>query len=205
MEQEIDHDALDAALRRCGSSWDAAQVHGLLSGRLAVVGAADCSTWLDQVLEGVPKTRQHSAECRALLNALCETTQRRLAARLSEFAPLLPDDSESTAVRAAGLAHWCEGFLHGLVSTHHSAALKARLAAEPLADIIKDMLQITRASAEDEGDEDSNEEAYAEIVEYLRVAAQLAYEELADVRHDNPEQGASSATGVLHQAVNNEQ
>jgi uncharacterized protein YgfB (UPF0149 family) len=77
----------------------------------------------------------------------------------------------------------------------HGEALKQRLGEEPLADIIKDMLQITRASADDDGDEESNEIAYTELVEYLRVAAQLTYEELADFRHPDsqlPPDGAKT-------------
>ena len=44
------------------------------------------------------------------------------------------------------------------------------------------MLQITRAVAEEGGDGDADDEAYVELVEYLRVAAQLAFEELAEFR-----------------------
>ena len=80
------------------------------------------------------------------------------------------------------MAHWCEGFLHGLVSVDHGEALKRRLAQDPLADIIKDMLQLTRAAVDEDSDGESNEVAYAEIVEYIRVAAQLTYEELAAFR-----------------------
>jgi len=61
--------------------------------------------------------------------------------------------------------------------------LKEQLAAEPLCDIIRDMLQITRAGIDEDSDDETNEAAYAEIVEYIRVAAQLAYEELSDIRH----------------------
>ena len=39
MEQSINHDELDAALKRCGASWDAGQAHGLLCSRLAILGA----------------------------------------------------------------------------------------------------------------------------------------------------------------------
>ena len=81
------------------------------------------------------------------------------------------------------MAHWCEAFLHGLVSSKHEQDLKDRLGAEPLSDIIRDMLQITRAALDEESDEEDNDAAYAEIVEYIRVAAQLAYEELADIRY----------------------
>ena len=59
--------------------------------------------------------------------------------------PLLPDDDDDVGARTMALAHWCEGFLHGLVSSQHEQALKDKLAAEPLSDIIRDMLQITRA------------------------------------------------------------
>ena len=198
MEQTIDHNALDAALRRCGSSWGAAQTHGLLSGRLAIGGADSGFGWLSQILEGTGESDTGRAECEAMLGALFESTYRQLSERLSQFEPLLPGDEDSTAARATALAHWCEGFLHGLVSARHGDALKERLAADPLADIIKDMLQITRASADDESDTESDEQAYAEIVEYLRVAAQLAYEELADLRHAAADDDAAMGNDVLH-------
>ena len=73
--------------------------------------------------------------------------------------------------------------MHGLVSARHSDELKARLSADPLADIIKDMLKITQAGLDTESDQEENEAAYVELVEYLRVAAQLCYEELADIRN----------------------
>jgi uncharacterized protein YgfB (UPF0149 family) len=56
-----------------------------------------------------------------------------------------------------------------------------------LSDIIKDLLQITRAGLDEESDEEDNEAAYVELVEYVRVAAQLCYEELADIRHSKAE------------------
>ncbi len=70
-----------------------------------------------------------------------------------------------------------------MVSSKHADELKKRLAAEPLSEVIKDMLQLTRATLDEEADAEENEVAYTELVEYLRVAAQLCYEELADVRN----------------------
>lgn len=182
MERAIHHDELDTALRRCGSNWDAAQTHGLLSGRLAIGGADSGFDWLSQVLEGTDTADVLRSECEVMLSALFESTYRQLSERQSGFEPLLPDEGDSTAVRATALGRWCEGFLHGLVSSRHGDELKERLSAEPLADIIKDMLQITRATAGDDSENESDEEAYTELVEYLRVAAQLTYEELAEFR-----------------------
>jgi len=197
MEQLIDHDALDGALRRCGATWDAAQSHGLLSGRLAIAGADAGFEWLAQVLEGTDTVDALRDECESMLSSLFEATLRQLSERLSEFAPLLPDDADSAATRATGLAHWCEGFLHGLVSAEHGDALKTRLAEQPLADIIKDMLQITRATVEHDSDDEDAEEAYTELVEYVRVAVQLAYEDLAGFRRQSDE-SCTAAPDALH-------
>lgn len=179
-DMHIQHRIIDDALRRAGSNWDAAQSHGLVSGRLSVEGLQAGAAWLEQVLEGTDDRNAARKECQDLLLTLFDDTHRKLAERQSGFAPLLPDDDDSTAARTEALAHWCEGYLHGLVSAQHDEALKKRLASDPLADIIKDVLQITRAAVGD--DEAGDEEAFTEIVEYLRVAAQLVYEELADMR-----------------------
>jgi hypothetical protein len=182
MRSDIDHDTLNDALQRCGASWDAAQAHGLLASRLAVAGVDAGLDWLQQVLDGTNESDALRTECAGMLNTLFQQTLRQLSERLSEFAPLLPDDSDTAPVRTAALAHWCEGYLHGLVSVDHGQALKERLAGDPLADIIRDMLQLTRAEVDEDSDNETNEAAYAEIVEYVRVAVQLVYEELADFR-----------------------
>ncbi len=183
MDQKVAHDELDEALRRCGSSWDAAQAHGLLTGRLAIGGVAAAPGWLLQVLEDTDERDALRQECQRLLDELYQATFWQLSERLSDFVPLLPGDDVAPAHRTVAMAHWCEGFLHGLVSAEHEQALRERLAAEPLADIIRDMLQITQATVDDDSDAETNEAAYAEIHEYIRVAAQLAYEELSDIRH----------------------
>ena len=191
MQTEINHDTLDEALRRCGANWDAAQAHGFLSSRLALAGVAAGMEWLQVVLDGTASDEQRQ-ECERLLDALYQATYVQLAERLSEFSPLLPDDEDAAETRARALAHWCEGFLHGLVSVDHGEDLKQRLAAEPLADIIKDMLQITRAAVDEDSDDESNEAAYTELVEYIRVAAQLTYEELAEYREPVPNSDADT-------------
>lgn len=194
MQQGIDHYVLEDALRQCGSNWDASQTHGLLSGRLAIAGSDSGFDWLSQVLEGTEQADTIRDECESMLGQLFEVTYRQLTERQSGFEPLLPSEDDGTAVRATALAHWCEGFLHGLVAAHNGDELKTRLAADPLADIIRDMLQITRASADEDDDTESDDSAYTELVEYVRVAAQLVYEELADLRHPTRE----PAVDALH-------
>jgi len=182
VELTIDHNELDAALRRCGSTWNAGQTHGLLCSRLALAGAEGASRWLAQVLADTDPENSLCTECQAMLEALCTSTWQQLSERQSDFMLLLPDDDDSAQVRTEALGQWCEGFLHGLVSETHGDALRERLASDPLSDIIKDLLEITRATVGEEANEQATDNAFAELVEYLRVAAQLTYEELAEFR-----------------------
>jgi len=194
MELTIDHNELDAALRRCGSTWNAGQTHGLLCSRLALAGADGASRWLAQVLQDTDPENTLRTECEAMLDALCTATWQQLSERQSDFMLLLPDDDDSALVRTEAMGQWCEGFLHGLVSETHGDKLRERLASDPLSDIIKDLLEITRATVGDEADEQGTENAFSDLVEYLRVAAQLTYEELAEFREPDstPPRHASS-------------
>ena len=182
MGQVIEHDELDALLKSCGSSWNAGQAHGLLCSRLSLAGAQGASRWITQVLAEANSGAEQRAECEEMLDALCASTWQQLVERMSEFDLLLADDEDPAAVRTVVMAQWCEGFLHGLVAEKHSEELKKRLAEEPLADIIKDMLEITRATVGEEADDENFDNDFAELVEYLRVAVQLMYEELAEFR-----------------------
>jgi uncharacterized protein len=196
MHDTVEHDELDEALRRCGASWSAAQAHGLLCSRLAVRGRRAGREWIEEVLRESDAANALRGECRNMLEDLYGRSYRQLAERQSEFEPLLPDDESPASARADALAHWCEGFLHGLVSGPHGESLKAKLASEPLSDIIRDTLEITRATAEADGD--SDEEAWTELVEYLRVATQLAFEELAAVRSPDEPGPAAQGGDVIH-------
>lgn len=191
MTETVNQYELDEALRRCGSSWNASQVHGLVCSRLAVCGADALDGWLRQVLEDTDPDDALQQECAAQLRQLHDDTYRQLAERGSEFRLLLPDDAEGAALRTEAMAQWCEGFLNGLVLRVQGELLKERLSEEPLNDIIRDMLEITRASVDDEADDEVTEVAFAEVYEYLRVAAQLVYEELAEFR-----QPTSAAPGT---------
>ena len=197
MKSAIDRDELNQALRRCGSSWSAEQAHGLLCSSLSVGGAEGGVIWLRRVLEGADPASVHARECAVLLESLLNETHQQLSERQSGFSLLLPGDDDPAAARATALAAWCEGFLHGLVTDVHNEELKKRLAKEPLSDIIRDLLEMTRATADE--DDEGTEEAYTELVEYLRVAVQLTYEELADFRAAQDEKASPDVDDpVLH-------
>jgi uncharacterized protein YgfB (UPF0149 family) len=199
MTAPIDYDELDASLRRCGSNWNAGQAHGLLCSQLAIFGAPAGDGWLRMVLEDAESGNALRHECAELLDQLYSYTYQQLSERQSDFEPFLPEERAPAMARAEAMGQWCEGFLHGLVSRAKGDALKERLAVEPMDEIIKDLLEITRAVVDDDADAETTDLAYSELFEYLRVAAQIAYEQLADLREsaDDAPQGQSSQR-MLH-------
>jgi uncharacterized protein len=160
---------------------DAAEAHGTLTGGLCAASGYAYEDWLREIL---PEGRAAPAAS-AQLQQLYSATAAALAHRDFAFELLLPEDAESIDARTAALAHWCQGFLYGLGA---GAIRDARALPGDAGEIVRDMIEISRAGVDAEQGEESNESAYAELVEFVRVGAQLLFEELAAAR--SPPAGA---------------
>jgi len=153
----------------------AAEAHGTLAGCLCGAAGYRFEDWLREIL---PEGRA-SPEASATLRELFDLTAATLVAPDMEFTPLLPEDGEPLDLRTAALAEWCQGFLYGLGSGSIPDA--AELPGE-VGEIVRDLTEISRAGVDAGDDEESNESAYAELVEFVRVGAQLLFEELSGAR-----------------------
>lgn len=87
----------------------------------------------------------------------------------------LPDDDEPLPVRTNSLTAWCSGFLTGLSEAYGDRLMEV---SEDLNEIVSDIGEIAQAGTETEDENESEEIAYAEIVEFIRVAVLLVQEEL---------------------------
>ena len=61
--------------------------------------------------------------------------------------------------------------------------------AEQLAPILRDLQEISRVGVDPEDSEESGEQAYAELVEFVRVGVQLLFEQLEPLRGPAPPAG----------------
>ena len=170
MTEPLDFDALAETL--AGSTELAAEFHGALCGALCVHAAKDVDLLrLVETAEGGPL----AAALRPSLERLCTETLEALADDSMRFAPLLPDDDTALVPRTHALAAWCQGFLFGLSS---KGGLDLARCTEDLREVVRDFTELTRAAVGDESDLNIEETAYAELVEYVRVGAQLVFMEL---------------------------
>lgn len=170
-----DHSHIQQLLAAERSLADASEAHGTLAGCLCAAGGYRCEDWLREIL---PEGRA-DPEASAILAQLYTATADALLRPDMEFELLLPDDAQPLAVRTAALAEWCQGFLYGLGAGSIPDA--SRLPGDA-GEIVRDFVEITRAGVDAGQAEESNESAYAELVEFVRVGVQLLYEELAAAR-----------------------
>lgn len=179
--------ALNETLARAGTAYDAAECHGTVCGVLCA-GAAGGDAWLAHIMEEASGPDAALSNCRRDLLALRDLSRSLLQAGTLEFTPLLPDDDTGLAERTAALGEWCQGFLYGLGLAGERLQLDAL--PDEAGEVLRDMGQIAQAGFEGDADDEEDEAAYVEIVEYVRVGVQLLYEEL--------QPGTMQPAGTLH-------
>jgi uncharacterized protein YgfB (UPF0149 family) len=163
-------------LATAGSLADAAEAHGSLCGALCSMSPYRMQDWINEIL---PDGTALSDESSAMIERVFTATATSFGGQGMEFEPLLPDDEQPLNGRANALALWCTGFLYGL-GTGHISDLEALNG--DVGEIVRDFTEISRASGDDADADESNERAYAELVEFIRVAAQVVFEELLPLR-----------------------
>lgn len=180
-------------LEGLGSSVPAAEAHGCLVGALCTSPHYPMERWLEEI---IPEEDQRNDEdSQQALRLLYADTLNALRGEDMEFEALLPDDDIPLTTRAGGLSQWCQGFLYGFGTAAQVGSLAVKQEELPtnVNEILNDLTHIGRASVELDGDgNESEEEAYAEVVEYVRVGVQLIHDELipaAAQRVDTGEEG----------------
>jgi len=168
-------DELQRALAQSRALADAAEAHGTLVGSLC---ASRCSLadWLAEIL---PEGRAENAAADSL-RAVFESTAGALLSGMLAFEPLLPADDAPIGDRTLALGEWCQGFLYGL-GTGVAVPEAARLPGDA-AEVLRDMTEITHVDVDPADGAESNEAAYAELVEFVRVGVQLLYDQLQSMR-----------------------
>jgi len=174
-----DFAAIETALRNADLLGEPAELHGEYCGLACVMGVDAGPAWVASVFAG---TDRATDDVRDALLSLAATTWDALDAGDMALTLLLPCDDEPLETRVESLGLWCQGFMHGLGAGGEPGADNPLLAEGVTREIIADFSEITRAAFTAEETEAEGEAAYMEIVEFVRVSTQLAYEELHRIR-----------------------
>ena len=87
----------------------------------------------------------------------------------------LPGDDETLEDRTMALAQWCSGYLAGLGSSGDDSLAAL---SDDGNDALKDLQQISAADVTDTDESEEDENAFTEIVEYVRVVVLMIREDL---------------------------
>lgn len=159
-------DQAASAARALGVAQAPAELHGALCGWLAGGGEAG-PDWPAKVLadDALPPVPAGGP-----LAQLLEATASQFDDRDFGLELLLPGADASLAERSGALFDWCRGFLGGFGLASGANPPLSEESREALTDIAR----LAAASPQEDGDEE-DEDALAEIEEFVRVAALLLH------------------------------
>lgn len=144
------------------------QVHGVISGILCGQSGHQAA-WETVVTGGKESVKAHE-----ILQKLYTLSEKQLDEFLFEFQLILPLDSDPLPDRAEALTLWCQGFLTGLKLI--KIAIIGREQSD-MTEAINDLIEIAKMNYEDVVANEEDETAYVELVEYVRMAVILIYQD----------------------------
>ncbi len=171
-ETPLTHAELDSVLARLRLGVGASDLHGSLTGYLCAGGSAGPSGWPDALQLDADFEGWRDDPIFVRLYRCCS---EQLADDDLGFEPLLPDDEQPLAQRGDALVEWCRGFLGGvgLAGAASSPAL-----SDDAIEILADFSSIA-ATAFDYDDNDGDETALVEVLEFVRIGVLLLHTEMA--------------------------
>lgn len=174
--REPDFDTLSRTLDRLEAGVGAAELDGALAGFLCAGGAAAADRWLSSLALAELEETIVDARDRDLFGALFRGLSRELEDPEFAFEPLLPGDETPIAERAAAMVEWCRGFLGGLGLA--GIDLGRGLDGDG-GEVVGDFGRIAATEFDPGESDEDDEEAYAEMVEYIRVGVMLLHQQFA--------------------------
>lgn len=159
------YEDVEQAAREGDLGVEPSELHGALGGWLAA-GGGDVRDWTARVLVDPQLPAPAPGDA---LDRLRVATAAQLQDRDFGFELLLPAEAD-LATRAEALFAWCRGFLGGF-----GLAAGARVAlSEEGQEALQDMARLAQAAPEG-GEDEEDEDALAEIEEFVRVAVLLLH------------------------------
>jgi len=161
-----------------------AEIHGILCGLICGGISLDGKSWLAPFNDLVNDGFGLPAAVKKVVTDLYMATSQSLYDIEYSFDLLLPDDELPLDERTDAMAQWVQSFLVGFGVRQTDLN---KLSAD-LKEVIEDFSEIAQVSAEFDQEDESAEQAYSEVIEYLRVGSMLGYAELgARPNQEQPE------------------
>ena len=176
--KQCSYEELAQMLQSAGADSSASEAHGMLSGTICAAGKTAPGLWLEYLLGEGNTLSAAASDSSDMLLTLQSELLRQLNDDAFGFQLLLPLDDVALSLRTETLSQWCAGFLYGLAlgGFREDVAMP-----DSVSEVMKDFYEISHARFDYDLMDESDETAYMEIVEYVRMGVLLLYEELQPV------------------------
>ncbi len=169
------YEGLNSQLLNSSFGASAAEAHGLVTG-LA------CRDFSRPELEQKAALFGFDDDTQTAFWGLLEMTDRDLRETDFKFDLWLPDKG-TLGERTQALGTWCHGFVLGLC---HDGKTALQTLTKELRESFDDLVSISAAVAE--SDKKDDEVAFVEVSEYVRITAQLLFEEMNSQQPSQPQE-----------------
>jgi yecA family protein len=171
------------SLERLDNHQEPTETHGLLCAFLCAGAKMRVEAWISSLVGEQAGIRDESFnQAKTHLRHLFKLTQNGLEDGDFGFDLLLPEDDVELYVRIESFSLWCQGFVSGLNLA--GVSLKSQ-EIQQVQEAIDDLVNFSCLQYDEEDPEDeANEKAYSELVEYARVAVMLLYAEKDHLIHN---------------------
>lgn len=168
-----EHADVADALSRAGSDVSPAEAHGLMCGYLCS-GKMEAERCIKALIGDEKAGDIIGQEAREQLRMIFVESAKQLPSLDLELQLLLPGDEVELPYRAEALGDWCFGFLSGLQLAGLS---EESFEDEDVLDALDHFDDIANVDYENVDFSETNEQAFAEISEYVRMAAIMIYQD----------------------------
>lgn len=166
---------LEAVIRQADVDSAAPEVHGALTGLLCAQSGLGRAAWVDVVGREVEGGDALVGQGRDILESMYDETVRQLGSTDLDFQPLLADDEAELEEQVRALGQWCDGYLWGLGL---GGVGRERDLPGDTAEALRDLAEIARAQDYAVEEDEADEAAFIELVEFLRTVVLMINEEL---------------------------
>lgn len=163
---------LDSALQLAERTESPSEVHGLIVGCLSNHLATGVKPSLIDLFMGDEKQANTSSLIDLIYEVYRESSEL-LFDNNENFDLVTPDDDASVEARTDALAHWCQGYMLGLL---HSDKVSIDQLPEDGPEIARDIMSISQAGPSEGEEAEKDEWALEELREYVKVGVQLIFE-----------------------------
>ena len=169
---------IDQIRQKAGISIDVSEYHGKICACLCFENLEAETLLPEEINADISSLSSETMKLKDILLDLIAETLEKLNDTEMTFYPLLSPDSESLTNRTLSLSSWCAGFIDGVGLAVAQKNISMNPAEQDIiGEIIEDFSQISKLTSASVMNEGGEELAYMEVLEYVRVGAQLIFEE----------------------------